>query len=66
LRSHSISPTNTAPSHLAYLEAPAAAMRPEYEAIAAAGLNLQLDSPDLAMAAHSGFSNSRTWSVASE
>ena len=42
------------PSHLAYLEAAAAAMRPEYEAIAASGLSLQLDSPDLAMAGHSG------------
>jgi 5-methyltetrahydropteroyltriglutamate--homocysteine methyltransferase len=42
------------PSHLAYLEAAASAMRPEYEAIAAAGLTLQLDSPDLAMAGHSG------------
>ena len=29
-------------------------MQPEYEAIAASGLNLQLDSPDLAMAGHSG------------
>jgi 5-methyltetrahydropteroyltriglutamate--homocysteine methyltransferase len=42
------------PSHRAYLEAVAAAMQPEYEAIAAAGLDLQLDSPDLAMAGHSG------------
>ncbi|MBV9581665.1 MAG: cobalamin-independent methionine synthase II family protein [Chloroflexi bacterium] len=42
------------PSHLAYLEAAAQAMQPEYEAIAAAGLTLQLDSPDLAMAGHSG------------
>lgn len=42
------------PSHLAYLEAAARAMQPEYEAIAAAGLTLQLDSPDLAMAGHSG------------
>jgi 5-methyltetrahydropteroyltriglutamate--homocysteine methyltransferase len=42
------------PSHLAYLEAAARAMRPEYEAIASAGLTLQLDSPDLAMAGHSG------------
>ena len=30
-------------------------MRPEYEAIAAAGIELQLDAPDLAMAAHTGF-----------
>jgi 5-methyltetrahydropteroyltriglutamate--homocysteine methyltransferase len=42
------------PSHLAYLEAAAKAMQPEYEAIANAGLTLQLDSPDLAMAGHSG------------
>jgi 5-methyltetrahydropteroyltriglutamate--homocysteine methyltransferase len=42
------------PTHLAYLEAASSAMRPEYEAIANAGLTLQLDSPDLAMAGHSG------------
>jgi 5-methyltetrahydropteroyltriglutamate--homocysteine methyltransferase len=42
------------PNHLAYLEAAGRAMQPEYEAIAAAGLTLQLDSPDLAMAGHSG------------
>jgi 5-methyltetrahydropteroyltriglutamate--homocysteine methyltransferase len=30
-------------------------MRPEYEAIAAAGFDLQLDAPDLAMAAHTGY-----------
>ena len=30
-------------------------MRPEYEAIIAAGFDLQLDAPDLAMAAHTGF-----------
>lgn len=42
------------PTHLSYLEAAATAMKPEYEAIAAAGLSLQLDSPDLAMAGHSG------------
>ena len=41
-------------SHLAYLEAAARAMQPEYEAIATAGFTLQLDSPDLAMAGHSG------------
>jgi 5-methyltetrahydropteroyltriglutamate--homocysteine methyltransferase len=46
------------PNHLAYLEAAAAAMQPEYEAIAASGLNLQLDSPDLAMAGHSGSAGS--------
>lgn len=35
-----------------YLEALAEAMRPEYEAIAAAGLTLQLDSPDLGLGRH--------------
>jgi 5-methyltetrahydropteroyltriglutamate--homocysteine methyltransferase len=42
-------------SHAAYAEAVGAAMREKYEAIAGAGLVLQLDSPDLAMAAHSTF-----------
>jgi 5-methyltetrahydropteroyltriglutamate--homocysteine methyltransferase len=36
----------------AYLEALAEAMRPEYEAIVAAGLLLQLDSPDLGLGRH--------------
>ncbi|GAA0759901.1 5-methyltetrahydropteroyltriglutamate--homocysteine methyltransferase [Erythromicrobium ramosum] len=36
----------------AYLEALAEAMRPEYEAIVAAGLLLQLDSPDLGLGWH--------------
>ena len=36
----------------AYLEAIAEAMRPEYEAIVAAGLILQLDSPDLGLGRH--------------
>lgn len=40
------------PTHDAYLEALAEAMREEYEAIANAGFVLQLDSPDLAMNAH--------------
>lgn len=35
-----------------YLEALAEAMRPEYEAIIAAGLTLQLDSPDLGLGRH--------------
>ena len=43
------------PSHDAYVEAVAAAMAPEYEAIARAGFVLQLDCPDLAMARHTGF-----------
>jgi 5-methyltetrahydropteroyltriglutamate--homocysteine methyltransferase len=42
-------------SHEAYLQALADAMQPEYEAIAAAGLYLQIDCPDLAMARHTGF-----------
>jgi 5-methyltetrahydropteroyltriglutamate--homocysteine methyltransferase len=43
------------PTHDAYLEAVAEAMREEYEAIAAAGLVLQVDCPDLAMSRHTGF-----------
>ncbi len=42
-------------SHSAYIEAIGEAMRTEYEAIAAAGLTLQIDCPDLAMARHTGF-----------
>jgi 5-methyltetrahydropteroyltriglutamate--homocysteine methyltransferase len=40
------------PSHEAYLEAIAEAMRPEYEAVVGAGFILQLDCPDLAMGRH--------------
>jgi len=43
------------PSHEAYLRDLVDAMRPEYEAIAAAGFDLQLDCPDLAMARHTGY-----------
>ncbi len=43
------------PDHAAYLEAIAAAMRPEYEAIVGAGFVLQLDCPDLAMGRHIQF-----------
>jgi 5-methyltetrahydropteroyltriglutamate--homocysteine methyltransferase len=43
------------PTHDAYVDAIAAAMKPEYEAIVAAGFVLQLDCPDLAMARHTGF-----------
>jgi 5-methyltetrahydropteroyltriglutamate--homocysteine methyltransferase len=43
------------PSHEAYVEAIAAAMQPEYEAIVQAGFVLQLDCPDLAMARHTSF-----------
>ncbi|MGC1458541.1 MAG: cobalamin-independent methionine synthase II family protein [Steroidobacteraceae bacterium] len=45
------------PTHEAYVEAIASAMREEYEAIAAAGIVLQIDCPDLAMARHTGFQN---------
>jgi 5-methyltetrahydropteroyltriglutamate--homocysteine methyltransferase len=40
------------PSHAAYLEAIAEAMRQEYEAVVGAGFILQLDCPDLAMGRH--------------
>ena len=50
-------PNKFYPSHEAYLADLVDAMRPEYEAIAAAGFDLQLDAPDLAMAAHTGFQN---------
>ncbi|HXW73956.1 MAG TPA: cobalamin-independent methionine synthase II family protein [Steroidobacteraceae bacterium] len=43
------------PSHDAYLADLVVAMRPEYLAIAASGLQLQLDCPDLAMSRHTGF-----------
>src|SRR5215471_4970898 len=43
------------PSHEAYVEAIAAAMQQEYEAIVGAGFVLQLDCPDLAMAHHTSF-----------
>lgn len=43
------------PSHEAYLADLVEAMRPEYEAIAAAGFQLQLDCPDLAMSRHTGY-----------
>ena len=43
------------PSHEAYVEAIAAAMQDEYEAIVKAGFVLQLDCPDLAMARHTSF-----------
>jgi len=39
-------------SHQQYIEAAAAALAPEYKAIVNAGFNLQLDSPDAAMAFH--------------
>ena len=48
-------PNEFYPSHDAYLEALAEAMRPEYEAIVGAGLILQLDSPDLGLGRHMMF-----------
>jgi len=42
-------------THAAYLEALAAAMRPEYEAIVASGLLLSVDCPDLGMGRHIRF-----------
>jgi 5-methyltetrahydropteroyltriglutamate--homocysteine methyltransferase len=39
-------------THASYLEAIAEAMRPEYETIVAAGLVLQIDSPDLGLGRH--------------
>jgi 5-methyltetrahydropteroyltriglutamate--homocysteine methyltransferase len=43
------------PSHDAYLADLVDAMRPEYLAIAASGVELQLDCPDLAMSRHTGY-----------
>ena len=43
------------PNHEAYLADLIEAMRPEYEAIAEAGFELQLDCPDLAMSRHTGY-----------
>lgn len=45
-------PNDHYPTQDSYLEALAEAMRPEYEAIVAAGLILQLDSPDLGLGRH--------------
>ncbi|MBO9723591.1 MAG: cobalamin-independent methionine synthase II family protein [Novosphingobium sp.] len=45
------------PSHETYLADLVDAMRPEYEAIIAAGFDLQLDCPDLAMSRHTGYQN---------
>ncbi|MGE0315819.1 MAG: cobalamin-independent methionine synthase II family protein [Lautropia sp.] len=43
------------PDDDAYVEALADAMRGEYEAIVAAGFDLQIDAPDLAMGRHTGY-----------
>ncbi len=45
------------PSHEAYLLAIAEAMRPEYEAVARAGFDLQVDCPDLGMGRHIQFAD---------
>jgi len=50
-------PNDFYPDDDAYLEALAEAMRPEYEAIVAAGLILQLDSPDLGLGRHMMYSD---------
>jgi 5-methyltetrahydropteroyltriglutamate--homocysteine methyltransferase len=50
-------PNGFYPSHAAYLEALANAMREEYEAIVAAGFVLQIDCPDLAMGRHIMFAD---------
>ena len=48
-------PNQFYPSHEAYLADLVTAMRPEYEAIADAGLQVQFDCPDLAMSRHTGY-----------
>ncbi|MGD9806588.1 MAG: cobalamin-independent methionine synthase II family protein [Hyphomicrobiaceae bacterium] len=48
-------PNRYYPTHMAYLEALGRAMRVEYEAIVAAGFDLQIDCPDLAMGRHTIF-----------
>jgi 5-methyltetrahydropteroyltriglutamate--homocysteine methyltransferase len=51
----SFQPNRHYATHTDYINAVAEAMREEYEAIASAGIVVQLDSPDLAMARHTGF-----------
>ncbi|MGB0388980.1 MAG: cobalamin-independent methionine synthase II family protein [Ardenticatenaceae bacterium] len=48
-------PNEYYPTHEAYIEALAAAMKEEYETIVDGGLILQIDSPDLAMGRHIRF-----------
>ena len=48
-------PNDFYPSYEKYLEALGEAMRPEYEAIVAAGFILQIDSPDLGLGRHTIF-----------
>jgi 5-methyltetrahydropteroyltriglutamate--homocysteine methyltransferase len=51
----SFQPNRYYPSHEAYIEALVNVLKPEYEAIANAGLLLQIDCPDVAMSRHTGF-----------
>jgi 5-methyltetrahydropteroyltriglutamate--homocysteine methyltransferase len=51
-------PNRFYPTHAAYLAALATAMRVEYRAIIEAGLELQIDCPDLAMGRHTIFKQS--------
>jgi 5-methyltetrahydropteroyltriglutamate--homocysteine methyltransferase len=48
-------PNRYYPSHEAYVQAVADAMREEYEAIVGAGFTVQIDCPDLAMSRHTAF-----------
>lgn len=48
-------PNQYYPTHEAYLADLVSAMRPEYETIAGAGFQLQLDCPDLALSRHTGY-----------
>ncbi|MFM9938538.1 MAG: cobalamin-independent methionine synthase II family protein [Hyphomicrobiaceae bacterium] len=48
-------PNRYYPTHAAYLQALAAAMSAEYRAVIEAGLDLQIDCPDLAMGRHTIF-----------
>ena len=50
-------PNRHYPSHIAYLTALGQAMKAEYQAIINAGLDLQIDCPDLAMGRHTAFKN---------
>jgi 5-methyltetrahydropteroyltriglutamate--homocysteine methyltransferase len=54
-------PNEYYPSHEAYLQATAEAMRTEYEAIVNAGFTLQLDAPDMALSAHLRWGEQRDW-----
>ena len=45
-------PTGSYPTREAHLRAAAEVLAPEYKVVVDAGFNLQLDSPDVAMACH--------------